>query len=71
MKINIEIELENGDYCNGCPYAIEKDDGMGCTYYKEYLDVINIPEIINGVSYGCDHYTRLDICKEQNKEIVK
>jgi len=69
MKFNIEIELENGDYCNGCPIAIieQKPYSTGfdcaCGKYRERLD------------YEYDLKTlkvkRPEICKEQNKEKTK
>ena len=65
MKINIEVELPDGDDCRGCPcnqtnYTFTEgwmsDCGLG--YFKDK------PQ--DGIVY-----TRPEICKEQNKEIVK
>jgi len=60
MKINIEIELENGDYCNGCPCLLvfQHSGKVFCSNYSE--EFVNVKTLENVI--------RPDICKEQNKE---
>ncbi len=62
MKFNIEIEIENGDYCNGCPCL---NVTMGyCRFHKVFLT-----QDPKGFAKG-GHAKRYrpEICKEQNKE---
>jgi len=69
MKFKIEIELENGDYCNGCPLFIETNTSnfISTTYWHncraDYYKEKNISE-----SQRINGFPRPDICKEQNKE---
>lgn len=54
MKFTIEIELKNGDYCNGCPLLLHG----GC---RKYGDLKR--ECKNYLNY----WVRPEICK-QNEE---
>jgi len=62
MKFNIEIELENGDYCNGCKLLRNEHNfyPLECGLHYELL----------GARIGAKIH-RPEICKEQNKEKTK
>jgi len=68
-KFKIEIKLENKDYCNGCPclkHSADFDSWVMCGIFKKEIthNVQTFPEIKH-----TGYFNRLDICKEQNKEV--
>jgi len=69
MKFNIEIELENGDYCNGCPCVRE----YSVTNHSETINLIDCNLYGVNQSKGKEDglLIRPDFCKEQNKEKTK
>jgi len=57
-KINIVVELENENYCNGCPFLMIFAELQRCYYFNRQINI--------DIS---DNYIRPEICKEQNKEV--
>lgn len=64
MKFNIEIELENKNYCNGCKLLVEKQDltpfskNYYCPFYYNYENRDRKNKKI----------IRPNICKQNDKE---
>lgn len=61
-KFNLEIELENKDYCNGCPCLGEENDYCGNFG-------IDVPMIYKAENFG--KHPRPEICKQNDKEKTK
>lgn len=55
-KFKIEIELENKDYCNGCPCLRYGND---CSIHK-----IIVKQILNGNDPNFGAFIRPEICKQ-------
>ena len=68
-KFKIEIELENRDYCNGCPCLREEGimpEEADCQIYHNAVNFDPLTRYTDNPKY-----IRPEICKEQNKEETK